>query len=331
MLNRSHRGFTLIELLVVVGIIALLVALLLPAASSVRQTAQRTGCQSNMRQVAIAYTVYAVDNDDDTVPPQHWFQTSTPEVIDDNLQSPTNHINGSAPMWAFDPLNHGFYVGLLIPYINDQINPRTLLAAGGLEADPVIRSQLNQLECPLNDRVGTDGNPIGFDYTPNEHANGIKLSTPSYQSGFVKDGEPKATGQNDPFVEVGRLDTSTRPGIEQLDMLRGVPIWVEESNELFNTSIPDGRWGNRDQITTRHNGEGFIAYLDASVEAYKPYSGPAGFDVQENELDPQANDLYINSPQYGWLRSREGYRKYSQDDGRPLYGWINRPFPVFEE
>ena len=55
-------GFTLIELLVVVSIIALLLALLLPAVKESRQVAKLVICQSNLGQIGRAFHVYASDN-----------------------------------------------------------------------------------------------------------------------------------------------------------------------------------------------------------------------------------------------------------------------------
>jgi prepilin-type N-terminal cleavage/methylation domain-containing protein/prepilin-type processing-associated H-X9-DG protein len=58
------RGFTLVELLVVVAIIAVLIALLLPALSAVKERARRAYCGSNLRQIALAHQMYLDDYQD---------------------------------------------------------------------------------------------------------------------------------------------------------------------------------------------------------------------------------------------------------------------------
>jgi len=60
----SRRGFTLIELLVVIAIIAILAAILFPVFAKAREKARQASCQSNLKQIGLAFKMYVQDYDE---------------------------------------------------------------------------------------------------------------------------------------------------------------------------------------------------------------------------------------------------------------------------
>jgi len=62
--NSEKRGFTLVELLVVISIIALLLSILMPSLQKAKEGARAVVCGNNVRQLGMAWRLYAVNNDD---------------------------------------------------------------------------------------------------------------------------------------------------------------------------------------------------------------------------------------------------------------------------
>lgn len=99
-LSRHRRGFTLVELLVVIAIIGILIALLLPAVQAARESARRSQCINNLKQIGIGF---------------HNFEST---------------YKGFPP-WAydFDPEPTGNPLAAMIPTVSDRIQGHSALSA----------------------------------------------------------------------------------------------------------------------------------------------------------------------------------------------------------
>jgi prepilin-type N-terminal cleavage/methylation domain-containing protein len=88
--SERQGAFSLTELLVVVAIIAILLAIILPALSSGKEKGRRAKCLSNLRQISIAMTSYAGDNRDLVVPAkqQEPFKMEHFAFVQTSLQPP---------------------------------------------------------------------------------------------------------------------------------------------------------------------------------------------------------------------------------------------------
>jgi len=106
LLGGVRGGFTLIELLVVIAVITILASLLLPALSRAKQKALAIVCLNNLKQLTLAWDMYAHDNNDTLVP-----------------NNPANMFDAQGnkfPTWAWGDMRYGYPDGTNIDYIIGQ-------------------------------------------------------------------------------------------------------------------------------------------------------------------------------------------------------------------
>jgi prepilin-type N-terminal cleavage/methylation domain-containing protein len=178
-----RRGFTLIELLVVIAIIAILAAMLLPALNSAKKRGQLAACISNQKELALAWIMYADDNQDRIVN----FSTYWPGGV-----SFKSAPAGTTLPWrvGYTPVGGNTVLGteLIAPGIsaNSADNIRKLIELGFQMPEPSLAGPLFQyapnadvVHCPGDPRwaMPITGNPntgpCAFDsYSGNEFLNG---------------------------------------------------------------------------------------------------------------------------------------------------------------
>jgi len=147
--RRGVSGFSLIELLVVIVVIAIMAALLLPALSRTKEHARSTACRSNMKQLSLAFLMYAEDNEE-TFP---W-----PGAVGRAINSPDAYT----PDWLATPqemsstpiavssanvpgFGHNAECGSIYPYVTSQ--PKK-------GYDPNFKESTSVYRCPSTGKLG---------------------------------------------------------------------------------------------------------------------------------------------------------------------------------
>jgi len=161
MRHLTRRAFTLVELLVVIGIIALLVAILLPALNQAREQARRVICTSNVRQLTAAWLMYANEHKGRICSSN---TQANPPLSPNNWLGPFNdngfHLGGLPNpqpdvFWSWNAAgvkSQNIRAGLLWPYLKDE----NVYRCPNLDVVPNSSYQINGL------LAGEIGIPITF-------------------------------------------------------------------------------------------------------------------------------------------------------------------------
>lgn len=177
-------------------------------------------------------------------------------------------------------------------------------------------------ECPKNRRRGVTSHlgvnqwggdtPLNFDYCMVDDVRGLKVENEVFVKRLSK---PEIFGIGAPPRQL------TQNLLQYFEDVPALPLFFEESTHWYNESVPDGRWGNEDQITRRHFNAGTVAYVDGRAELFKQ-----PFGLREDLREPQdleANDFFVS--RHGGTLSGSMTSWFRMVDENYAYGWINNP------
>jgi len=259
MKRKLTSGFTLVELLVVIAIIGVLVSMLLPAAQSVRESARRTQCLNNLRQIGLA--TISFHDAHEAFPPAR--------TADSNQIFPLFQKNGP----------ESWFVRIL-PFIeqNNIYKEWDLTAKYAKQSDIAVSTPVVTFLCPSRHTLANAKAPDAIVVSGAGGGCGCGTSISTVVGGAVGD---YAGNHGDPSPGSSGAETDFyNPG-------KGTGVIITATPILDETTRVTGRWGDKITYTSLIDGSS-NTYLAGEMHIPKgqlnksPYNGPV---FNGNELD----------------------------------------------
>jgi len=252
---RSRRGFTLIELLVVISIIAILMAVLMPALTKVREQARFMSCRSNLKNYGVVQRMYSDDNNGDFPRSFNWLY---------NSRSSGAGVGCYYHMPSLNLFDHPEYGGLCWPYLRSY--PK-------IHVCPTFRVVLKAMSCSICRGATYPVDKPNFSYTMNSYLNGdawdsipaqYKMAGMSQaaSSGLRKESMVKRPALTFFFSEENSwsIPELNRAGINDTNLR----AWPNHSTDSFGTF-------HKVSMSNINNGVANASFVDGHVQEVNPW------------------------------------------------------------